>query len=353
LNYLDFIEGCFDDSCFNQPYIIAEIGVNHGGSIDLAKKQISLAASAGADAVKFQSYKASSIVVSDAPAYWDLSEEPCTTQHALFSKYDGLDPEDYEILKEWSSKEGVDFMSTPFDELAVEYLDALVPAFKISSSDMTNKPLIDLVCSKGKPIILSTGASYIEEVDQALDWIKAYQLPVCLMHCVLSYPTTDGDANLAVIKGLKERYPNIVIGYSDHTKAKPGALSLTTAWLLGARIIEKHFTHDKKLKGNDHYHAMDAKDLSEFRLEVSKLINLLGSSERTVFSCEKESRIQARRSLVSKMNIAKGDFISPGMITWKRPAVGIEPKFIEELIGKVASVDIPEDTSLRWDMFDE
>jgi len=165
------------------------------------------------------------------------------------------------------------------------------------------------------------------------------------MHCELNYPTPDDQANLAMIKGLKKRYPSRVIGYSDHTL--PGDMeSLHTAWLIGAHILEKHFTHDKSLPGNDHYHAMDARDLLEFRDKVDRTTTMLGSEDKHALVDEESARQNARRSLVTAMPIKAGTMLTKQMLTWKRPATGISPALIDQVVGSTVRIDLDADEIL-------
>lgn len=332
---------------FGQPYIIAEAGVNHEGSMDLAKRLINEAKEGGADAIKFQTYKASTIASKDSPSYWDLSKEPTTSQFELFKKYDKFWKKEFEELKKECDKVGIDFISTPFDVESATFLNDLMDAFKISSSDITNKPFIKYMASFGKPVLLSTGASELHEVQEAVHWINEYNVPLVLLHCVLNYPTEDQNANLGMIQGLAHHFPDNIIGYSDHTLPKD-MKSLETATLLGARLLEKHFTHDKTLPGNDHYHAMDKEDLKVFRKNMDRIVSLLGEFDIRSLPSELPAIKNARRSLVAKKDIAKGETITFDHLTWKRPAHGISPKFIDDVIGKKALVDIKEDEIMQW-----
>lgn len=342
-----------------RPYIIAEVGVNFYDTakqegitpLDAAKKYVFEAKNAGADAVKFQSYKADTIVSKNSPAYWDLSKEPTTTQHGLFQKHDKFDKEDYQILCDYSKELGIDFMSTPFDFESADYLYDMVDIYKISSSDLSNLPFIKHIASKGKPIYISTGAAYISEVEEAVRVIReAGCNEICLLHCVLSYPTKNEDANLNMIKHLKDIFPDVKIGYSDHTMPDKTMTILTTAFLFGAEIIEKHFTLDKTLSGNDHYHAMDPEDL-KIAVDNFKLLEVIdGQYEKTVLSCEEIPRREARRSLVLTRDIKKGEIIKAEDLMLKRPGTGIKPEHIDIVVGREVSVDLAEDTVLRWDM---
>jgi sialic acid synthase SpsE len=325
-----------------QPYVIAEAGVNHEGDLNTARQLIQEAADAGADAIKFQTYRADTIAVKDSPAYWDLNSEPTTSQYALFSKYDKFWKKEFEQLTLWCEKSGIEFLSTPFDIESAEFLNDLMAVFKVSSSDITNKPFIQFMCEFGKPLLISTGASNLEEIDETLNWIDEEKNPVSLMHCVLNYPTPEELANLAMIKGLKKRYTSRVIGYSDHTL--PGNMdSLHTAWLIGAQILEKHFTHDKGLPGNDHYHAMDAHDLKIFLERVARTQIALGDEDKRALKDEESARQNARRSLVAAVDIVSGTTLTKSMLTWKRPAHGISPSEIDNVVGRKAIIDIASD----------
>ena len=335
----------------NPCFVIAEAGVNHEGSMETAQRLIAEAAEGGADAIKFQTYRADTLAARESPAYWDTSKEPTASQHALFRKYDKFWKDEFEQLRRCCDKEGIEFLSTPFDIVSAEFLNDLMDVFKISSSDITNKPFIEYLTQFGKPIVLSTGASDIEEIDRALSWIDPGQVPIALLHCVLNYPTADQDANLAMIVGLKKRYSDRVIGYSDHTV--PGDMRvLETAWLLGATILEKHFTHDKSLPGNDHYHAMDWKDIVALRCNLSRVKTLLGQAEKHSLPSEAPARKHARRSLVAACAIPVGATITEECLTWKRPAHGISPAEIEKVIGRRVRQNIRQDDLLTWKMLE-
>lgn len=334
-----------------KPYIIAEAGVNHEGSIEIAKRLINEAANAGANAIKFQTYKASTLASKDSPAYWDLTKEPTKSQFDLFSKHDKFWKKEMEELKKYCDEVDLEFMSTPFDMESAKFLNDLMDVYKISSSDITNKPFIEYICGFNKPIILSTGAANLIEIQEAVDWIEKYSNPLALLHCILNYPTLDENANLGMIKGLKKAFPKKIIGYSDHTLPKK-MKTLEIATLLGAAILEKHFTHDKSLPGNDHYHAMDKNDLKVFCQNINEIFNLYGSVEVRSLKEEISSIKNARRSLVTSKLIKKGEIIKLEHLTFKRPASGISPKFIDQVLGKIAKEDISEDSILNWEMLE-
>lgn len=337
------------DSRLKQPYIIAEAGVNHEGSFDTALRLIDEAKEGGADAIKFQTYKAGKIAVRDSPAYWDTSKESTKTQYRLFTKYDKFGVDEFQKLSEYCVSIGIEFMSTPFDADSAAYLNEFMKCFKISSSDITNKPFIQQIAGYGKPIIISTGASDIWEVQEAKAWVEEINLdlPVCIMHCVLNYPTDDNDAYLDRILRLRHYFGDTIIGYSDHTLPKK-MKTIELAYLLGAHIIEKHFTYDKTLLGNDHYHAMDKEDLKNFRTNVAELSPLIGDSKNWFNVQEIEARNNARRSLVINKPISKGSQLTDEHLTWKRPATGISPKYIDKVIGAKVVTDISVDSILKW-----
>lgn len=331
----------------HHPFVIAEAGVNHEGSMELAKRLIDEAAEGGAQAIKFQSYKADKIAARESPAYWDLTKEPTTSQHELFQKYDKFWKKEFEALKVYCDQVGIEFLSTPFDVESATFLNDLMGVYKVSSSDLTNHPFIEFMCDFGKPILLSTGASNLSEVFGAVGAINAKGNPLCLLHCILNYPTPDNNANLGMILDLRRRFPDVVLGYSDHTI--PGDMSiLETALLLGAPVLEKHFTHDKNLPGNDHYHAMDKEDLKHFIKRLDVLFGRLGVFHKHSLADEAPARRNARRSLVLKRDVPKGAIVTYDDLTWKRPAFGISPQFINEVIGKTAQENLVTDAILHW-----
>jgi len=335
-----------------RPCIIAEAGVNHEGSMAIAKRLVDEAKEGGADAIKFQTYKASTLASKDSPAYWDTSKEPTKSQYELFKKHDSFWIDEMAELKTYCDEVGIEFMSTPFDIESADFLNEMMDVYKISSSDLTNKPFIEHICGYGKPIILSTGASALHEIQEAVSWIEKHGNPLALLHCVLNYPTPDKNANLGMILGLKKAFPDKIIGYSDHTLPKDMKVC-EIATMLGSAIIEKHFTHDKTLPGNDHYHAMDKEDLKLFRENLERTFEILGGFKVEALEDEALARANARRSLVAARDIKKGQIIKKEDLTFKRPASGISPKFIDEVVGEKASMDIKEDTVIKWSMFSE
>jgi len=335
--------------CDARPYVIAEIGVNHEGSMETAKRLIELAKKGGAHGAKFQTYKAETLAAKESPSYWDLEAEPTDSQFALFKKHDSFGDDEYRELAAHCRTVGIDFLSTPFDDHAVTLLEPLVPFFKIASADITNPPLLRRVAQTGKPVILSTGASSIDEIREATAVLEAAGAKdIALLHCILNYPCAYENAHLGMIAGLAEAFPQYVIGYSDHTHPDPNMTVLSAAVALGARIIEKHFTHDKSLPGNDHYHAMDIDDLRRLSDNLDLLDNAFGMVEKTPLQSEDISRLNARRSIVTARGISAGEAIQADAIIPKRPATGISPMHWDQVIGRTVSRDLEEDHILTW-----
>lgn len=341
------------------PYLIAEIGVNFYDSakilgispLEAAKLYIDEAAKAGIHCAKFQSYKAGTIVSKNSPAYWDLDKEPTKTQYELFKKHDHFGEEEFAELSRYTHGKGMDFLSTPFDYASADYLNDLVDFYKISSSDLSNHPFLRHIARKGKTVLLSAGAAYLSEAEEAVRVLKNSGCKdIVLMHCVLSYPTKNEDANLRVIQTLVDVFPDLTIGYSDHTLPDETMTIISTAYLLGAQVIEKHFTLDKTLQGNDHYHAGDPNDFRKALANLRLIDTILGSREKTVFPCELIPRKEARRSLVLTRAMKRGEIIAPDDIMAKRPGTGISPQFTDIVLGRATKMDLEEDTILNWDM---
>ena len=342
----------------NDVFIIAELGVNYYDiaikesitNMEAAKLMIDETKRNGADAVKFQSYKTETLASKKAPAYWDLEKEPITSQFELFKKFDKFGEDEYIELSNYCEKKNILFLSTPFDFNAVDYLYDLMPLYKISSSDLTNLPFIEYIAKKEKPIFLSTGAATMEEIDDAINTITTISnTDICLMHCILDYPTKYQDVNLNMIKHLKNTYPEFTIGFSDHSKPDDKMIIPTVAYLYGAKILEKHFTLDKTIVGNDHYHAMDPEDLKKMRENIQFVQLISGQYHKMPLKCEQESRKHARRSIVANLDIHKGDIITREKLAFKRPGTGIPPSKLDLILESSALEDIKEDDIITFD----
>ena len=340
--------------------LIAEIGVNYYDiatkenitPLEAAKLMINEASGAGIHAVKFQTYKAGTLAAKASPYYWDITEEPTRSQYELFKKFDSFGYAEYLELKEYADELGIEFLSTAFDYDSADYLDELMDVYKISSSDLSNLPFIKYQAEKNKPILLSVGASNLDEIEAAVDTIRSVNdKELVLLHCVLEYPTPLEDANLLKILSLKRQFPELYIGYSDHTKPTENCDVIKTAYNLGAQLVEKHFTLDKTLKGNDHYHAMDPEDAKRILGSIDYLDVLRGSGDLVCLETEGTARKNARRSIVSAVDIMKGTVITEDMLTYKRPGTGISPDKMPSILGLKAAEDIEEDTILQENMF--
>lgn len=343
-----------------KPEIIAEIGVNYYdisqkfniSLIDAAKKMIFECKTSGIKTVKFQTYKADKLASEHSPSYWDLNEEPIKSQKELFAKFDKLEESDYKEIANYCKEIGIEFMSTPFDFESADFINKLVSRHKIASADITNFPLLKRIAEYGKPVILSTGASNLDEIVEAVDFLRQNGCKdLTILHCVLSYPTALKNANLWKIQSLKLHFPDCKIGFSDHIKFSLDVL--TTAFLLGAEIIEKHFTLDKQLKGNDHYHAGDADDFAQLFNKI-KLLNKIHGVESTnwLLECEKVARTNARRGSYLNQNVKRGEKLTHEHIAFLRPQLnGASPKLLISFIENTAvyTSDLKKGTLLTKD----
>lgn len=328
---------------FQIPKIIAEIGVNHEGSLDRAKRQIDQAALAGADVCKFQTYSASKLASSkSSPAYWDTTKEPTSSQFELFSKLDSFTEAEYRELASHCSNAGVEFMSTPFDTEAAEFLNHYVSTFKIASADITNIPLIEKIRSFEKPVLVSTGAASMEEIDATAEMFVNHSADVTFLHCVLNYPTQLANSNLRCITTLQRQLPNgFFVGYSDHVPpdSKGRMRSLEIAFLLGASVIEKHFTDDKSAPGNDHYHSMDATDLRAYKVWLRDASEALGSGIPDL-AVQQEARDNARRRIFYTHALPSGHVISEADIIPLRANDGLPVTEWNNVVGSRLKSDV-------------
>ena len=332
----------------NPCYTIAEAGANHDGSLEKAFKLIDAAKEAKADCIKFQTYKAGKLTTKTAPKYWDDGKSN-ESQFDVFSKLDAITKDQWSQIFDYAQKKQITCFSTPFDEESVDLLyDLHPPAFKIASADITHIPLIKHIAAKKLPIFLSTGMASYEEIDEALGAIEDQgNHEIILMHCMTSYPTKPEDANLEMIRTLLERYSKYIIGYSDHTLGITVPICST---LYGSKALEKHFTFDNNLEESpDHRLSLNTKTFAQMVKGLRQVEVAGGVSTRGNFKVEVEAIKYARRSIVSTRKILKGTTITKEMLAIKRPATGIYPKYLEKVIGSVASKDIEEDIPIRWE----
>lgn len=331
-------------------YVIAEAGVNHNCDVQLGYRLIETAAEAGADAIKFQSYEASKIATRAAPRYWVETQDPQGTQWDTFDKLDKLSERDFKALLGHAQQVGITAFSTPFDDGAVDFLAGLgVPAFKIASADLTCHGLIERAARVGKPMILSTGTSTLGEVEEALEVCRRAGNPeVVLLHCTLKYPCPPEGINLRMMEHLMRAFPEVPVGLSDHSL---GISVPQAAVALGACMIEKHYTVDKTLPGSpDHHLSVDPADMKAMVAGIRTVERAMGKAVKGLEPLEAEAWRYARRSLTSAVAIPRGTRIGREMLTYKRPGTGISPRFLDLVVGRLASTDIPEDTTLTWEM---
>jgi sialic acid synthase SpsE len=338
-------------------YFIAEVGVNHEGDLGKAKKMINQVASSGAQAVKFQTYKADKLAAKNSPGYWDFKSEPTRTQHELFSKFDGFNKKDYIDLADHCKKNGVDFLSTPFDLDCLDWLIPLMPIVKIASADLNNYLLLEAICSFGKPIILSVGASSDVEILNTVKFIrKRTKRKITLLHCMLFYPTPKQHAFLGRINDLKHLMigvDNIDFGYSDHISPDLATNDqLIASVCLGARVIEKHFTYDRSITGNDHYHALDIELLNDVISRIKDIeLMLLTTKDKILVELQKTARKNARRSLYYKNPLPKGHVLVKSDIVAKRPGIGLTPDQYLNVLGKKLNKNVEDDDMLTLEDF--
>ena len=328
-------------------FVIAEAGVNHNGSLARARRMVKVAAEAGADAVKFQSFHADSLALPEAPkARYQVDTTGNTGSQFSMLKALELSEEAHRTLARECRAHRIEFLSTPFDPASADLLERLgVRRYKISSGDVTNSLLLRKVAAKGKPVILSTGMSTVEEVGAALRSLrKAGSRDVSLLHCVFDYPTLAKDVNLRVMESLRKRF-DVPVGFSDHTQGISVAIA---AAALGAVIIEKHFTLDRALPGPDHRASLEPGELRAMIRGIRDVEEALGDGRRRLTSGERATRTVARRSLVAATDLAAGQVIGPAHLEAKRPATGLSAMEIDRIVGRKLRVPINKGVLLTW-----
>ena len=331
-------------------YVIAEAGVNHNCDVRLGYRLIETARDAGADAIKFQSYTAGKIATRVAPRYWVEKDDPRGSQWDTFDRLDKLSDRDFRSLLDHARKAGLAAFSTPFDDDAVDLLASLdVPAFKIASADLTCHGLVARAARAGRPMILSTGASTLAEVEEALEVCRrAGNEEVALLHCTLKYPCPPEGINLRMMEHLMRAFPEVPVGLSDHSL---GISVPQAAVALGACVVEKHYTVDKTLPGSpDHYLSADPADMQAMVGGIRTIEKALGTAIKGLEPLEKDAFLYARRSVTSAARIPCGVTLTRAMLTCKRPGTGISAKHLDLVVGRVARVEIPEDTTITWEM---
>lgn len=330
----------------NRVFVIAEAGINHNGSIELAKKMIDAACEACADAVKFQTFNTEGLVTRNAKKaeYQVGNTRERGSQYEMLKRLE-LKRDEFKQLANYAREKNIIFLSSPFDKDCVDLLDEIgVRTFKIPSGEITNYPLIQYIARKGKPIILSTGMSNLKEITKALNLIRKEGVKdITLLHCVSDYPAKTEDINLKVIETLRGVF-GLPVGLSDHTQ---GIVIPIAAVALGACVIEKHFTLDRKLPGPDHKASLEPPELKEMIKAIREIEKALGNGVKRPTKNEEKIKKLARRSIVARVDIFKGSRITSDMLSIKRPGTGIGPRFLNSVIGKKTKHKIKKDTLLK------
>ena len=330
-------------------FVIAEAGCNHNGEIDLAKKLIDAAADAGADCVKFQTFHAEAVVSKAAPqaAYAIKATGPDESQLEMIRRLELSAGEHRELVGHCREK-GIMFLSSVFDHQAIDLLDDLgLPAFKIPSGEIVNHPLLEDAAGRSKPIILSTGMSYLGEVEEAVRVIqRAGGDELALLHCLSNYPADPGQANLRAMTTMSAAF-GLPVGYSDHVVGNEVSFG---AVALGACIIEKHFTLDRSLPGPDHAASLEPAELAELVKGIRSLEQALGDGLKRPMPDEENTRQVARKSLVAARDLPQGTKLTPEMVCFKRPGTGIQPAGLKCVVGRMTNQEIMADELITWEM---
>lgn len=314
-------------------FVIAEAGVNHNGDFKIAKQLIDVAASSGADAVKFQTWVTDLLVTRDAQQakYQKRNTRREESQYQLL-KHLELSYSEFSKLKAYCDEVGILFLSTPDEKQSAQFLDGLQPVFKIGSAELTNTPFLRFIASLGKPVILSTGMSYLYEVEHALNIITDEGISlsdITLLHTTTDYPTIPEEVNLNAMNTIKNAFPGISVGYSDHTL---GIEIPIAAVALGARVIEKHFTLDKTMHGPDHKASIEPEELARMVRLIRNVEKAMGNGWKRPTMMEIENRNVVRKSILAASDIKVGDKLTEGKLVVKRPGTGLSPIHWDEII---------------------
>lgn len=330
-------------------YVIAEVGVNHNGSLDLALKLVDAAAESGCDAVKFQTFTSEKLVTRSAGRAEYQKRNLGTQDDSQLDMLKSLElsTDDFKIIRQRCLARGIEFISTPFDEDSVDMLEGLgMMRYKISSGDLTNKPLLEKIARVNKPMILSTGMATLEEIGEAISWVRACgNDDITLLHCTSNYPTSYEDVNMRAMDTLSEKF-GLPVGYSDHTIGIEIAIMAVAR---GARVIEKHITLDHAMKGPDHRASLEVLELPSLVQGIRHVEVAFGTGEKRPVASEGDTARVARKSVVVTRDMHAGQALSTEDITIKRPGTGIPPKYFHDVAGRVLSRDVAGDTPLSWD----
>jgi N-acetylneuraminate synthase len=328
-------------------FIIAEAGVNHNGSLDLALRLVDAAEASGADAVKFQTFRADLLATRSAHKA-PYQERTTTSEESQFEmlKRLELDAKAHERLIEHCQKVGIQFLSSPFDTESADLLATMnVPIYKVPSGEITNLPFLQHIARKGRPLILSTGMSTLGEVEEAVNvLIASGATQLTLMHCVTEYPAPYAEVNLRAMHTLKIAF-GLPVGYSDHT---PGIEIGIAAVALGAEVIEKHFTLDRSLPGPDHAASLEPAELQQMVAAIRHVEVALGNGIKVPAACELPNISVARKSVVAARSLPEGHRLATGDLEIKRPGNGLAPKLLPSLLGRTLSAGVAKDEVISW-----
>ena len=330
--------------------IIAEAGVNHNGDFENAKKLILAAANAGADYVKFQTFKADKLVSKDAQKaeYQKANlKEDGDSQYDMLKKLEMSEAWHYELIK-YANECGIKFLSTGFDEDSIDFLDSLkIDLFKVPSGEITNKPYLEHIAKKGKPIVISNGMSNLQEIKDAVEVIHNHQIDknkITILHCNTEYPTPMQDVNLLAMKTIQKEF-GVQVGYSDHTL---GIEVPIAAVALGAVLIEKHFTLDRNMVGPDHLASLTPDELKQMVTSIRNIeLAISGNGVKEASESEKKNIAIVRKSLHYNTDLLKGDVIAKKHFSILRPGSGISPMMYEEVIGKKLLINVFKDDLIK------
>lgn len=333
-------------------FLIAEAGVNHNGDFSIAKKLIDVAVKAGVDAIKFQTFVTENLLLSTTPKaeYQKKATTNMDTSYEMLEKYE-FTKDDFKNLKNYCEEKKIIFLSTPFDKESVDWLDELnVAAFKIGSGDLNNFPLIKYICSKRKPMLLSTGMATLNEVIESVGFIKSNKIKeIVIFQCTTSYPAPYQELNLNVIDTYKRQFPEIILGFSDHSLGIEASIGATTK---GVKLIEKHFTLDKNMEGPDHKASLEPYELTKWVSSIRNIEKALGNYEKIPSKSEFEIAKVARKSIVTLKDIKKEEILTLENITTKRPGIGIPPTKFEDILGKKLNKNLPKNSLINWEDID-
>lgn len=337
-----------DSPCF----VIAEIGQNHLGSVEMAKKMIEAAAAAGANAVKFQKRDNKTLFTKEM--YDKLYENDNSFGRTYGEHRERLEfnQQQYMQLKTYAELQGLVFFATPFDIPSVNFLDQIgVPCYKVASALITDIPLIEHIASKGKPVFVSTGGCLKEDIDRAYKALMKHDVDVCLMHCVAAYPMEDyKEANMKLIRTMMLDYPEAVIGFSSH---ESGIMLPVAAYMLGARVVEKHFTLNRAMRGGDQKFSLEPAGMSKMVRDLNRIHEAMsGDGNKHLYTSEADAVRKLGKGIYARVAISKGERITPAMVAFKSPANGMPPYRVDEVVGCVAREDIPTDGTITPDKVD-